>query len=390
MKHLLILCFGISLLASSCKSTSGLNVAKSMKTAEAQLTYSLKEHTDKSTYPRSVNGDGSLHAVPARDWTSGFYPGSMWHMYAYTKDQKWADSAAAWNAGLEEVKFNTHTHDLGFVLYCSFGNGLKLTGNPEYAKIMLQGAQTLKKRFDPTIGSIRSWDFGTWQYPVIIDNMMNLELLFWATRYSGDSSFYDIAVEHANTTMKNHFRPDNSSYHVVDYDSVSGEVIAKMTHQGFSDSSAWARGQAWGLYGFTLMYRETNDKKYLDQAEKIAGFYLNHPNLPEDMVPYWDFNAPDIPNAPRDASAAAISASALLELSGYSANGQRYFGAAEKMLASLSSPAYLAKPETNHGFVLMHSTGHFPNHSEIDKPINYADYYYLEALIRYKTPKADQ
>ncbi|MEB2774694.1 glycoside hydrolase family 88 protein [Algoriphagus sp. D3-2-R+10] len=384
MKKLLFLCLAVCLLASSCKSTVDLSVSKSMKNAESQLNYSLKNHTDKSTYPRSVKPDGSLNAVPSRDWTSGFYPGSMWHMYDYTNDQKWADTAAARNAGLESVKFNTHTHDLGFVLYCSFGNGLKLTENPKYAQILLQGAQTLIKRFDPKIGSIRSWDFAPWEYPVIIDNMMNLEMLFWATKYSGDSTFYDIAVKHADTSLKNHYRPDFSSYHVVDYDTITGNVKAKKTHQGFSDDSAWARGQAWGLYGFTMVYRETGDKKYLEQAEKIADFYLNHPNLPEDMIPYWDFNAPNIPNESRDASAAAIAASGLLELSRYSKDGSVYFDAAEKMLTSLSSPVYLAKPGTNQGFILMHSTGHKPNGSEIDTPINYADYYYLEALLRYK------
>ncbi|MEP1257452.1 glycoside hydrolase family 76 protein, partial [Algoriphagus sp.] len=343
-----------------------------------------KLHPDKTTYPRSINPDGSTFLVPSRDWTSGFYPGSMWYMYSYTNDQSWADTAAARNAGLESVKFNTHTHDLGFVLYCSFGNGLKLTENPEYAQILLQGAQTLIKRFDPKIGSIRSWDFAPWEYPVIIDNMMNLEMLFWATKYSGDSTFYDIAVKHADTSMKNHFRADYSSYHVVDYDTLTGGIKAKKTHQGYSDESAWSRGQAWGLYGFTMMYRETGDEKYLDLAEKIAAFILNHPNLPEDMVPYWDFNAPNIPNAPRDASAAAITASALLELGRYSKTGSTYFDAAEKILISLSSPAYLAKPNTNQGFILMHSTGHLPKDSEIDTAINYADYYYLEALLRYK------
>ncbi len=390
MKYLLFLCSCICLLASSCKSTADLSVPKTMKTAEAQLTYSLKNHTDKSTFPRSVKPDGSLNVVPSRDWTSGFYPGSMWYMYDYTKDQKWADSAAAWSAGLESVKFNTHTHDLGFVLYCSFGNGLRLTENPKYAQILLQGSQTLIKRFDPTIGSIRSWDFAPWEYPVIIDNMMNLEMLFWATKYSGDSTFYEVAVKHADTSIKNHFRPDFSSYHVVDYDTITGNVKAKKTHQGYSDDSAWARGQAWALYGFTMVYRETGDKKYLEQAVKIADFYLNHPNLPEDMIPYWDFNAPNIPNEPRDASAAAIAASGLLELSRYSENGANYFAAAEKMLTSLSSPAYMAKPGTNQGFILMHSTGHKPHDSEIDTPISYADYYFLEALKRYRMLNPDQ
>lgn len=354
-----------------------------MKTAEAQLKYSLKQHTDKTTFPRSVNDDGTLQAVPSRDWTSGFYPGSMWEVYAYTKDQMWADSAAAWTAGLESVKMNTHTHDLGFVLYSSFGNGLKFTENPKYAQVLLQGAQTLSKRYNPKVGSIRSWDFGTWEFPVIIDNMMNLELLFWATKYSGDSTFYDIAVKHADTAMKNHFRPDFSSYHVIDYDTLTGKAIGKQTHQGASDESAWARGQSWALYGFTMVYRETGDKRFLEQAENIADYYINHPNMPEDMIPYWDFSVYNTPNQPRDASAAAIAASALIELSRYSTKGKTFFLAAEKMLKSLSSPAYLAKPKTNNGFILKHSTGNYPKGSEIDKPISYADYYYLEALNRY-------
>jgi hypothetical protein len=345
------------------------------------LENSLKALSDKTLYPRSTNADGSINLVPARDWTSGFYPGSLWYMYDYTGEKVWADSAASRTAGLESVQFNTHTHDLGFVLYSSYGNGLRLTKNETYAPILLQGASTLIKRFDSEIGSIRSWDFKPWEFPVIIDNIMNMELLLWATKYSGDSTFYDIAVKHADTTLKNHFRADNSSFHVVDYDTITNEVFAKKTHQGKSDDSAWARGQAWGLYGYTLMYRETKDKKYLAQAEKIAEFILNHPNLPEDMVPYWDFDAP---NEVRDASAAAVVASALLELSTYSDKSTRYFDTAEKMLASLSSPAYLAEPGTNNNFILMHSTGHMPKGTEIDGPIAYADYYYLEALLRYQ------
>lgn len=379
----------LTLTTAACTSVEGQenskpDVAKSMATAKAHLENNLKDHLDKTTFPRSINADGSLDLVPSRDWTSGFYPGSLWYMYDYTKDLNWADSAAAWTAGLESVKLNTDTHDLGFVLYSSFGNGLRLTDNAAYAPILLQGAKTLIKRFDPEIGSIRSWDFKPWQYPVIIDNMMNLELLFWATKFSGDSTFYDIAVKHADTTLKNHFRADNSSYHVVDYDTLTSKVLAKKTHQGAADESAWARGQAWGLYGFTVMYRETGYQKYLDQAIKIAEFYLNHPRMPEDLIPYWDFDAPNIPNEPRDASAAAVTASALLELSKYAPAENEYFQAAEKMLTSLSSPAYLAKPGTNNNFILMHSTGHMPNGTEIDGPITYADYYYLEALLRYQ------
>ncbi|MBN7815200.1 glycoside hydrolase family 88 protein [Algoriphagus sp. YJ13C] len=384
MKQVLIPCLCLCLFVFGCKSSESLSVSKTMDQAEAQLEYSLQNHTDKTKYPRSVKEDGNLYTVNSSDWTSGFYPGSMWFMYQYTQDEKWAQTAAEWNAALEKEKFNTKTHDLGFMLYCSFGNGLKFTENATYAQILLQGSQSLIKRFDPTVGTIRSWDFGNWEYPVIIDNMMNLEMLFWATKYSGDSIFYKVAVKHADTTLENHFRSDNSSYHVIDYEKATGKVKAKKTHQGFSDESAWARGQAWGLYGFTMVYRETGDKKYLEQAEKIADFYLNHPNLPEDMVPYWDFDAPDIPNAPRDASAAAVAASGLLELGRYSLKGVTYYAAAEKILNSLSSDAYLAKPGTNQGFILMHSTGHMPNKSEIDVPINYADYYFLEAMLRYK------
>lgn len=378
----------ISALLMACGSSkpeaeSTLDVTKTMNVAKAHLENSLREHTDKTLFPRSTKSDGSLNAVPARDWTSGFYPGSLWYMYDYTKDKRWADSAAAWTAGLESEKLNTHTHDLGFILYCSFGNGLRLTGDADYQAILLQGAKSLSSRFNPKTGVIRSWDHGKWQFPVIIDNMMNLEFLFWATKVSGDSSFYKIAVTHANTTMKNHFRMDNSSYHVVDYDTTTGKVLSRVTHQGYADESAWARGQAWGLYGYTVMYRETQDKKYLDQAVKIAAFMLDHPNLPKDKVPYWDYNDPAIPTTQRDASAAAIMASALLELSQYVKAENNYLESAKRILKSLGSKNYLAKPGANQNFFLMHSVGHKPAKSEIDVPIIYADYYYLEALLRY-------
>jgi unsaturated chondroitin disaccharide hydrolase len=357
---------------------------RNLEIAKEHLEGRIQRYQDTAHFPRSIKGD-SLHAVPSRDWTSGFYAGSLWYMYEFTKDKKFEEAARKWTAGLEAEKYNTRTHDLGFMLYCSFGNGLRLTNEPSYKDILIQGAKSLTKRFNPNTGVIKSWDHAKGQYLVIIDNMMNLELLFWATKVTGDSSFYKIAVTHANTTMKNHFRADNSSYHVLKYDTITGEVLSKKTAQGYADESAWARGQAWGLYGYTMTYRETKDKKYLDQAVKIAEFFLNHPNLPEDKVPYWDFNAPGIPNEPRDASAAAITASALLELCGYVKNGKSYFQAAEKILGSLSSPAYLAKPGTNQDFILMHSTGHKPANSEIDVPIIYADYYFIEAMLRYKT-----
>ncbi|HOX82878.1 MAG TPA: glycoside hydrolase family 88 protein [Chryseolinea sp.] len=355
---------------------------KSLNIAREHLENRLKSYFDTLRFPRTMNAD-TMVAVDSRDWTSGFYSGVLWQMYDYTKDKKWEQAARKWTSGLEKEKYNTNTHDLGFMLYCSFGNGLHLTNDPAYKDILIQGAKSLCTRFNAKAGVIKSWDHGKGQYLVIIDNMMNLEFLFWATKVTGDSSFYKIAVTHANTTMKNHFRADNSSYHVLNYDTETGKVISKKTAQGYADESAWARGQAWGLYGYTMTYRETKDKKYLDQAVKIADFFLNHRNLPKDKVPYWDFNAPDIPNTQRDASAAAIAASGLLELGGYVKDGKKYIQAAEEMLTSLSSPAYLAKLNTNQNFILMHSVGHKPAKSEIDVPINYADYYYVEALMRY-------
>ena len=217
---------------------------------------------------------------------------------------------------------------------------------------------------------------------VIIDNMMNLELLFWAAKHSGDNRFAEIAINHANTTMEHHFRDDYSSYHQVTYDENTGEVKMRITNQGYADESSWARGQAWGLYGYVVMYRETKDQKYLDFAKGIADFIVNHPNLPADMVPYWDFNAPDIPNALRDSSAGAIIASALLELSTYTDGA--YLDQAEAMLSTLLSPEYIAEKGTNGGFILKHGVGNMPNKTEIDTPLSYGDYYLVEAMVRYK------
>lgn len=350
-----------------------------------QLDLSLENLGDSKTNPRNTDPDGSLHLVPSKDWTSGFYPGNLWYMYEYTGDEAWKVAAEKFTANIEEEQYNGRTHDMGFKMYCSYGNGYRLTNNPEYREVLMQSARTLITRFNPTVGCIRSWDHHAdlWQFPVIIDNMMNLELLFWATRESGDSAYYDIAVKHAETTLKNHFREDNSSFHVVNYDTLTGEVVHKHTHQGYAHESAWARGQAWGLYGYTMAFRETGDQRFLDQAEKIADFILDHPRLPEDGVPYWDFDAPNIPNEPRDASSAAVISSALYELSNYSEdNSEGYLIAADKILASLSSPEYLAAPGTNNYFLLKHSTGHLPGDSEIDVPIVYADYYFLEANLR--------
>lgn len=320
-------------------------------------------------------------------WCSGFYPGTLLYLWERTRDQQlWAEAQRILQV-LKPEQFNTSTHDLGFMMYCSFGNLQRLQPSDSTKEVLIRSAKSLSTRFNPNVGCIKSWNSkDSSDFLVIIDNMMNLELLFYATRVTGDSSFYKIAVTHANTTMKHHFRPDNSSYHVVNYDKSTGEVKQRRTAQGYADGSAWARGQVWGLYGYTMTYRETKDPRYLEMAGKIAAFMLGHPNLPADYIPYWDYNAPDIPNAPRDASAGAVLAAGLLELCRYvdATTGKKYHAAAEKILKSLSSPAYKAPPGTNGGFILMHSVGHLPGKSEIDVGITYADYYYVEALKRYR------
>jgi hypothetical protein len=329
----------------------------------------------------------SLSTSNSEWWCSGFYPGTLVYLYEQTKDQALLKAAERKLEDLKKEQYNKGTHDLGFMMYCSFGNLNRLRPNAAYKQILINSAKSLSTRFDPKVGVIKSWNSNNpSDFTVIIDNMMNLELLFWATRETGDSSFYKIAVTHADNTIKNHFRPDYSSYHLVIYDANTGAVKQKKTAQGYADESAWARGQAWGLYGYTVMYRETRDKKYLNQARQISSFILNHPNLPEDLVPYWDFNAPDIPKAFRDASAAAIASSAWMELSGYvdPEEGAKYLNVSKQILQVLSTPKYKADPGSNGGFILKHSVGHLPAKSEIDVSISYADYYYVESLVRLK------
>lgn len=362
-----------------------VDVDGAFSAAAKHYTNMLASHPDVKQFPQSTKKDGTPDNRTSEWWCSGFFGGSLWYLFEYTGETKWKEAADRWTKAVEKEKHNTRTHDLGFMLYCPYGNGYRLTKNESYIEPMLTGANSLATRFNPNYGVIKSWDkHADCEYPVIIDNMMNLEFLFWAAKQSNDKKLYDIAVTHADNTLKNHFRADYSSYHVVCY--LPGtKVFRKKTHQGAADSSAWARGQAWALYGYTMMYRETKDKKYLAQAEGIAKFIINHPNLPADKIPYWDFNAPNLPNEERDASAGAIVASALIELSAYSKKNKTfYFSTAEQMLASLASPAYTAKVNENNNFILKHSVGHKPGNSEINTPIVYADYYYLEALLRYK------
>ncbi len=381
----------LSLLCSHVVMAQKVDVKKAFAAAAKQTAVLIKNVDSarlvkpNQVSPRTVE-KGQFKMVVSKDWTSGFFPAELWYFYQYTKDKKWLELAKKYTEDIKKEQFNRGTHDLGFMIYCPFGNGYKLTGDTAYKSVIIQAARSLSTRFNKTAGVLKSWDHNgdKWQYPVIIDNMMNLELLFEATKMTGDSSFYKIAVSHADHTIKNHFREDFSSYHVVDYDTTTaGNILQKITAQGYANESAWARGQAWALYGYTLCFSATKNKNYLAQAEGIAGFIINHKNTPEDGIPYWDYNDPGIPNVSRDASAAAITASALYELAKYSSNGKKYKRTADRILYSLSTK-YTNKKGDNYGFILDHSTGHRPAKSEIDVPINYADYYYLEALLRSK------
>lgn len=386
-KWLLLSLIGFLISCSKQESMDALT-ARVFTVAEQQY-LTMDTRLEVTTLPQSIASDSTFKSSTIYWWCSGFYPGSLWYIYEYTQNEAVKTLAEKNTLKLDPIQYVTNDHDVGFQLNCSYGNGFRLTGNEDYKKVLYQGAQSLATRFSSVTGVIRSWDFlrRGWKYPVIIDNMMNLELLFWATQATGDSTFYDIAVKHADTTLKNHFRADNSLYHGLNYNPETGEIKHYQGGQGFSEKSAWARGQAWGLYGYTLMYRFTKERKYLEQAIKIAEFTLNHPNMPKDLIPYWDYNAPGIPDALRDASAAAINCSGLLELSQYVSEerAKKYYKAAEKMLQTLSSPAYTAEEGTNGGFILKHSVGNIPSGTEVDMPLTYADYYYVEALCRYKS-----
>lgn len=340
--------------------------------------------------PRTTLPDGIIWYVPVDDWCSGFFPGSLWYLGELTGDQDWSRRAADYTETLDSAQYLTWHHDVGFIIGSSYLNGYRLGKKEQYAPVVVNAAKSLATRFRPGAGVIQSWNVDKgwqsergWACPVIIDNMMNLEIMFEATRLTGDSTFYDIAVSHANTTMAHHFRPDFSCYHVVDYDPATGDVRHRQTAQGYADESSWARGQAWALYGYTMCYRYTGDPNYIYQAIKVCDMIFSTPSMPDDLVPYWDYNAPNIPSEPRDASAAACTASALYELSTY-LPGRGYKELADKVVASLSSPAYRAATGENNHFLLMHSVGSIPHGHEIDVPINYADYYYLEALLRKK------
>jgi hypothetical protein len=387
--NLFLLIFILSIPSTIFASPKGMK-----KLVNEALDFSLKQSmrmyetvkNQESIFPRTAK-DGELITCNSHWWTSGFYPGTLWYLYEYSNDPAVLQAAEKMTARLDKEKYTTDNHDVGFIINCSYGNGYRLTKNETYRDVITTAAQSLSTRFNPVVGCTRSWNSDKWQFSVIIDNMMNLELLTVASSLSGENKYYRMAKSHADKTLQCHFRPDGSSFHVVSYDTITGKILNQVTHQGVNDNSAWSRGQAWGLYGFTMMYRQTGKKEYLDQAVKTGQFIMNHPNLPKDKIPYWDFDAPDIPKADRDASAGAIMASAYLELSTYLQGklSQDFLSMAEQQIASLASPAYRAKKlGDNNNFILQHGTGFMAKQYEIDAPLTYADYYFVEALMRYK------
>lgn len=357
--------------------------AAQMELMDNNLDSAAVSNPGVAIYPRSIDKEGALWTSNYKWWCSGFYPGSMWYVYEYTGDEKIKELALKYQAGLEPLRFRKDDHDIGFQLMCSYGNCLRLTEDQTCVPVLIDGANSLASRFDPEVGCTRSWSFGKWSFPVIVDNMMNMELLLKAAELGGSDSLKNVALAHARTTMKNHFRDDKSCFHLVDYNPETGEVAGKQTVQGLADDSAWARGQAWGLYGFTMVYRFCKEQDILDHAIAIAEYLL--PRLPEDGVPFWDYDSAEIPNDVRDASAAAIMASGLIELSQYvdAEKAERYLATAEKMLRTLASEEYLCAEGEDYGFLLKHSTGNKNTDSEVDVPLTYADYYFLEALIRW-------
>lgn len=359
----------------------GLNVAN-----QQSLLLAKELEFREGRLPRTFENDKLITSNYTK-WTSGFFPGVLWYLYENNPTEELKKYAELYTERVEEAKNVTSHHDIGFMLYCSFGNGYRLTENTHYLDVLKTGAESLSTRYNDNVKSIQSWNSnGKWQFPVIIDNMMNLEFFTFISKETGEKNYEDMANEHAMTTLTNHFRLDYSCYHVVSYDTITGLPEKKQTHQGYADSSAWSRGMAWALYGYTMMYREAGKPEYLDLARKVGSFIINHPNMPEDKIPYWDFDDPDIPNVFRDASAGAIMASAFIELSQLdkSSDASKWLKFAEGQIRSLTSPQYLAEVGTNGGFILKHSVGNYNKESEIDTPLTYADYYYVEALLRLK------
>lgn len=393
MKRLFLLIALVAMAISSCSKQESMDELKARVFERAAVQVKIMDSALDSIanlkpgtpiYPRNITSKGKLGTANYKWWCTGFYPGTLWYVYEYTKDESFKDLALKYQAGLEPLRFRTDDHDIGFQLMSSFGHCLRLTGDQTCVPVLIDGAKSLGSRFNPKVGCTRSWNHGKWSFPVIVDNMMNLELLLKANELGGPDSLKTIAITHANTTLKNHYRDDFSSFHLVDYDPETGEIIKRGTVQGFADDSAWSRGQSWGLYGYTMMYRYTKDQTYLNHAIAIAEYLI--PRLPADYIPFWDYDATTLPDDVRDASSASIMASALIELSSFvdDEKAERYMKVAENQLRALASDEYLMAEGEGYGFLLKHSTGHRLADSEVDVPLTYADYYFLEALHRWK------
>lgn len=385
IKIKLFLALGIFALL-SCTSKQSDNYTDVLDNCVSKVETAILDIPSTDSFPRNITpGERTWNYVNVRDWTSGFWPGVLWYAYEYSGKEEIKEQAERFTEPIEILsKSKASDHDIGFMVYCSFGNGYRLTGNEAYKKVMLDAADTLATLYNPIVGSILSWPSKT-EYPhnTIIDNMMNLELLFWAAKNGDHKELYHMAERHAEVTMNNIVRADSAVYHVGIFNDVTGEFIKGVTHQGYADESMWARGQGWGIYGFAISHRETGREDFLETSIKLAEKFLQR--LPEDGIPFWDFDDPDIPNAPKDASAAAVAACGLIELSGLVKDEtlkEKYIASARKLVAILSTDEYLSK-DANQA-ILLHSTGHYPRNSEIDVPIIYADYYFLEALLKLK------
>jgi unsaturated chondroitin disaccharide hydrolase len=377
----------VALFAGCGQSKLDKQVDHALMYSQEQLRKTAETINDPLEFPAQTDQDGDWKTVDMYSWVSGFFPGCLWYAFENSGEEYFKTQATRWTESMEPVKEFTGNHDIGFMMMSSYGNGYRLTGREEYVDILLQSAESLTTRYHPGAGLIQSWNANSsrgWICPVIIDNMMNLNLLFWAAEHGGDDRYYEIAETHALNTIKTHVRDDGSTFHVVDVEPETGEIRGKFTAQGYEDESTWSRGQAWAIYGFTETYRNTNNEVFLETAKMLADYWLD--NIPYDYVPYSDFNAPNIPDESRDTSAAAITASALLELSTLVENNddaERYYDAALNTIESLSSEKFMTEGHDSMG-ILRHATGRWSRNIITDLSLIFGDYYFMEAMLRYK------
>jgi unsaturated chondroitin disaccharide hydrolase len=364
--------------------------------AADQLTQTVAT-TSTTAYPRYTQSYNSWNSGNAAYWGSGFFPGCLWMMYEATGDNQFRTWAETWTAGLEGQATTSPLHDVSFQIFTSYGNGHRLTGNAGYPPVLQDAALNMSDLFHAPSGVI-TLGWGNWQSPSAIDAMMNLQLLFWAAKNGGLQAWHDMAVSHCYATATDLVRPDGGTYQIVDYDIVTGDIVVQEALQGYADESTWSRGQGWAVYGYTVAFRETGDPNFLNLAVATADYYID--NSPADGVAWWDFDTPDIPNTERDTSAGSVAASALIELSNLTDDPQlreKFNTAACRILLALCLPeqagGYLA--EDGNGSVLspgllMHGC-HFhpdaavePGVARPDESLIWGDYYFLEALVRYK------